>query len=759
MTHREPEPNTNAAIEFLKQVYPDGPWLLTAIRPDPKAIETKTFYPEDMPVLLAWLNKCNGGWNVYWSVNPPLRALSKKAEREDIKEVAYLHVDLDPRAGEDIEQERDRCLGLLTNRLPKGVPPATAVIFSGGGYQGFWKLAAPIPVNGDLALAEEAKRYNQQLERLFGGDKCHNIDRIMRLPGTINVPDKRKRQKGRTPTLATLVSFDVGKAHPLSMFTPAPAVQMPEADLFSGDETVKIGTEVERLDDINELDKWEVPNRVKVICVQGKNPDEPKPDDNSRSMWVYDCVCQLVRCGVPDPIILGILTNPDYAISESILEKRGGAARYAVRQIERAHRIVALDALEFDVSDNGKVKHTQQNIRAAMHKLGVKVRHDIFRNMLLIDGLPGHGPHLDDNAMVRLRLTIDERFHFLPGKEFFFDVISDTARCDPFHPVNDFLDELIWDGEPRLDHWLSTYGGAEDTEYCRAVGALLLIAAVKRVREPGCKFDEMVVFESSQGTNKSSALSILSVDDDWFTDDLPLDADTKSVIERLAGRWIVEAAELKGMRGQVEHLKAFLSRQCDTARLAYARMPVRAPRQCVIVGTTNSDRYLRDGTGNRRFWPVKIEGFDLDALRRDRDQLWAEAAAREAEGASIRLDPALWPAAAAEQDARRDEDPFVDTFRQAFGDLEGKVKQEDVWIVLGMPAERRTEVAGSRLTAAMSELGWKKTKLRFGEKGPNVCFVKGDQRAAKRIVVVRNWERETVEAYHEGERQIEMSPF
>jgi len=86
MTHREPEPNTNAAIEFLKQVYPDGPWLLTAIRPDPKAIETKTFYPEDMPVLLAWLNKCNGGWNVYWSVNPPLRALSKKADKVLIDE-------------------------------------------------------------------------------------------------------------------------------------------------------------------------------------------------------------------------------------------------------------------------------------------------------------------------------------------------------------------------------------------------------------------------------------------------------------------------------------------------------------------------------------------------------------------------------------------------------------------------------------------------------------------------------------------------
>src|SRR3546814_16649635 len=91
-------------------------------------------------------------------------------------------------------------------------------------------------------------------------------------------------------------------------------------------------------------------------------------------------------------------------------------------------------------------------------------------------------------------------------------------------------------------------------------------------------------------------------------------------------------------KGEVEHLKAFLSRQEDTARMSYERLPVIVPRQCVIIGTTNSERYLRDLTGNRRFWPVRVEGFDLEALRRDRDQLWAEAAAREAERASIRLD-------------------------------------------------------------------------------------------------------------------------
>jgi predicted P-loop ATPase len=140
------------------------------------------------------------------------------------------------------------------------------------------------------------------------------------------------------------------------------------------------------------------------------------------------------------------------------------------------------------------------------------------------------------------------------------------------------------------------------------VGRLWLVAAVRRIREPGCKFDEMLVLESpTQGLDKSSALAALAVKDDWFTDQLPLNADDKKVIETLAGRWIVEAAELK----------AFLSQRIDRARMSYGRLVTEVPRQCVIVGTTNDDAYLRDSTGNRRFWPVKIDRFDLAALRRD----------------------------------------------------------------------------------------------------------------------------------------------
>lgn len=331
-------PNNSAAISFLKRWSATGPWVLTAIQTDRKAIATKTFYPKDEQELSDWLQLYNGKRNLYFHVNPPIRELNKKAEREDIKEVAWLHVDIDPRAGEDIHEEQKRSLSLLTDKLPKGVPAPTLVVFSGGGYQGFWKLEQPIPVNGDLALAEDAKRYNQQLEVLFGADNCHNIDRIMRLPGSVNIPDARKAKKGRTAALAELITFDEEKVYPLSNFTPATAVQMPEDKGFSSGAApmVKISGNIERITDVRELDQWSVPDRIKVIIVQGKHPDETKAGDNSRSAWLFDCICNLARCDVPDDVIFSIVTDQDFAISESVLDKGANAEKYAIRQIERA---------------------------------------------------------------------------------------------------------------------------------------------------------------------------------------------------------------------------------------------------------------------------------------------------------------------------------------------------------------------------------------------------------------------------------------
>jgi hypothetical protein len=760
-----PSRDNDAALDFLKKLYPDGPWVLTAIRPERKGIDTDTFASESDPELLTFLNEHNGSENLYYAVNPLLAATDKKAKRTDVKEVAYLHIDLDaqpvdpkdPECEQKLKEELARIWDRLTTKRPGTVPEPTAVIFSGGGYQALWKLETPIPINGDSELAEDVKRYNMQLELLFEADKCHNIDRILRLPGTINVPNESKRKKGRKPECAKLLFFDPDRVYPIAAFQPTPAKRVAPA-LGVNIAASARDDSVEQLGEVDFLDQWKVPERLKIIIQNGNHPDEPKEGDNSRSVWVFDCLCQLLRARIPEPLIRGILLDPRYRISESILEKRC-PMQYALRQIENAKNAVALDEMEFQL-EKGKglpVANSQHNVRLALYKMGVSVRYDQFQNKALIEGVLGHGPYLDDPAMNRLWLELDEMFNFRPTKEFFWTVVQDAARRSSFHPVRDYLDGLVWDGLERLDGWLTTYAGAEDNEYTRAIGALVLVAAVRRVVRPGCKFDEMLVLESSQGTNKSSALRALAVRDEWFTDDLPLNAESKIVIERLAGRWIVEAGELKGMRASdVEHLKALLSRQHDTARLAYERMPVQVPRQCIIVGTTNSDRYLNDSTGNRRFWPVKIEAFDLERLTHDRDQLWAEAVAREAQQSEVRLNTALWTLAATEQEARRLEDPFVDVIRQALGDKQGKIKIQDIWEVVEVPRGQRTNAHEKRIGEAMRELGWSRKKMRFGRPNPEWSYVKGPSPHAK-LVLVDQAGRYVVEYAHTA-REI-ADPF
>lgn len=385
---------------------------------------------------------------------------------------------------------------------------------------------------------------------------------------------------------------------------------------------------------------------------------------------------------------------------------------------------------------NVPVKTEQANIRLALAKMGVQVRYDQFRDRISVKNLPGMGPTLDDSVVTRLWLDCASRFRFLPTREFFLAVVEDTARRNAFHPVRDYLAGLIWDGERRIDSWLPAYGGAPDTPYVRAVGALIFVAAVRRVRQPGCKFDEMPVFEGDQGTDKSSALEALAVHSEWFSDDLPLNVEGKRVVEAIGGRWIVEAAELSGMKQRdVEGLKALLSRNTDHARMSYARIASDFPRQCIFVGTTNNANYLKDGTGNRRYWPVSISRFDLPALRRDRDQLWAEAAAREAAGASIRLDPALWAAAASEQRQRVTEDPFVYLIEPVLGRIEGKIRTADLWALLQIPKGQQTQTSNARLGDVMKQLGWKKDRLRFGGDTPEYCYVKGGHKHPDPITI------------------------
>ena len=317
--------------------------------------------------------------------------------------------------------------------------------------------------------------------------------------------------------------------------------------------------------------------------------------------------------------------------------------------------------------------------------------------------------------------------------------------------MRDYLDGLQWDGVARIDTWLTTYGGVEDKRICARGGSAGVdggsaTSAPTRLqvrRNIGAR-------KSRQGNNRSSALQMLAVKPEWFSDNLPLGASAKETIEALSGHWILEASELQGMRkGEIDKVKAFLSRDTDRARMAYDRAVTEARRQCVIIGTTNSERYLRDLTGNRRFWPVRAGRFDLDTLKRDRDQLWAEASAREASGASIRLPERLWLMAAAEQRERVVENPFISVLDSVLREkdgmkdgewvdgkpMEGKVAAEDVWAIVGVRPGHRSQQHFERLGDAMKQLGWERVNLRAGS-GMRAYFYTRGPKPYNRITVV-----------------------
>ncbi|MFA6315597.1 MAG: virulence-associated E family protein, partial [Candidatus Paceibacterota bacterium] len=292
------------------------------------------------------------------------------------------------------------------------------------------------------------------------------------------------------------------------------------------------------------------------------------------------------------------------------------------------------------------VAKSQENIRRAIELLGHELSYNEFAAQMLIKGTHDTAPRpLEDPQWKALYLEIDREYRFQPPLEFFKMVIEDTAWQHSFHPVKQYLDALVWDQKPRLDTWLIRCAGVEDTLYTRAISAIMLIAAVRRIRQPGCKYDEMVVWESHQGADKSSAAQALCPNPDWFSDDLRLNLHAQELIEATLGKWIVEASDLAGKRKtEIEQLKAMLSRQVDgPARMAYAHFPVERPRHFILIGTTNSSAYLTDSTGGRRFWPMTVQRFNIALIKQHRDQLWAEATAREAQGESIRLREELWP--------------------------------------------------------------------------------------------------------------------
>jgi hypothetical protein len=204
---------TSDAVQFLQGWAPEGPWVLTSIAPDGGKIDTITFGPGDVVKMRDWIQERQGVQNLYFTVNATRGPMTIKPKKSDIRGMRAIHVDVDPREGEDPAAEKDRAVKLLRDFKPA----PTVITDSGNGAQGFWLLdnehATP-----DEATRAEAELYNLHIETVLQADACHNIDRIMRLPGTVNLPNKKKRDKGRVPCPTSVVEVDWNRIYSLKEF-------------------------------------------------------------------------------------------------------------------------------------------------------------------------------------------------------------------------------------------------------------------------------------------------------------------------------------------------------------------------------------------------------------------------------------------------------------------------------------------------------------------------------------------------------------
>lgn len=690
------EAGTQQAVTFLTSFHPNRDLHCVGIAPDGSVV-AKSAGPEQIDGLAAWINAQQGRYNIYFTVNGLRPSFNGgKAKKADVVIAYALHVDIDSLDG-------------LERLLSFPIRPS-AIVFSGGGYQAFWMLAEPTT---DLALVEQL---NAALAKALGGDKCQNIDRVMRVAGTVNLPNKKKREAGRVPVMARVEEADWSRTHALADF----------AEVLSAGNATAPAPALPADQPLVPVRLAELPPAVSEgllsLARLGDDAEHPRGSAQarfpSRSEAVWALSCQLARAGCSLATIAGVLINPEFGISASVLEKPN-PRQYALRQAQNALEAVAEGWP--DVNKTGMPRATWRNTILALCRLDLQFSYDLFRQQKLVRGrvLEDHQGEISDDGALVLRHEVMTRFGFEPRPDHIRDAVGMLCLLHAFHPIREMLDELVWDGVPRLETWLIVYLGADDTPLNRAIGRILLVAAVRRVRRPGAKFDQIVVLEGRQGTGKSTAIKILAGEGNHSDQEI-LTLPPKEQMEQMAGVWLYELSEIVGMsKAEVNKVKSFVSRDRDKARMSYGYFPVTRQRQTVFIGTTNEDQYLRDLTGNRRFWPVKTGTIDLEALAHDRDQLLAEAAHLEADDESIVLPEELWEAAAREQEARLEDDPWRSKLEAVTGTAAGdevQVSTGELLEELGIAVEHQQQWQTKRIAGLMLSLGWKRDKFKRGKR-------------------------------------------
>jgi len=331
--------------------------------------------------------------------------------------------------------------------------------------------------------------------------------------------------------------------------------------------------------------------------------------------------------------------------------------------------------------------------------------------------IPGCRPgEWEDADTARLKDWLGRVYCFNPSRSEVIDAVIVAAQQKRFHPVKDYLAALEWDQEPRLAHWLSDALGATteagNTKYLALAGCKFLIGAVARVMRPPVKMDNVLILEGRQGRGKSTVVSILF--GDWYSD-APLQLGDKDAYQNIQGVWGIEMAELDSFnKAESTTAKMFFSQIRDRYRPSYGHMSQDFPRQCVFVGTTNQDEYLKDYTGNRRYWPVKCLDINAQWVRDNRDQLWAEAMH------GFNAGDVWWPEGddetrlfAREQDSRLQLDPWhypIEDYLRS-STYEHVTADEVITEAIKKDHAHVTRADQNRLAPILKALGWSKKRI------------------------------------------------
>ena len=336
-------------------------------------------------------------------------------------------------------------------------------------------------------------------------------------------------------------------------------------------------------------------------------------------------------------------------------------------------------------------------------------------------------PHVEagewtDSDTSAAMIWMARAYGFEPGDQKLAHALVTEAKKNRFHPVREYLESLTWDKKPRLDHWLAdVYESSAAPEYLKAAGSKFLIGAVARIFRPGCKMDNVLILEGVQGLRKSTSVQRLF--GDWFSD-APIPLGDKDSYQNIQGVWCHELAELDSFnKAESTTAKNFFTQTRDRYRPSYGHRAEDFPRQTVFVGTTNQDEYLKDYTGNRRYWPVRCAVVNLHLIDQNRDQLWAEAVAR------YRAHEPWWITSDAERqlfEAEQDGRLQIDPWHYPIEDYLHSVSLQHVTSadILSNAIEKDpahvTRADQNRISPIMKSLGWEHKKKRVTIKGDKV---------------------------------------